>query len=85
MKYKVLWTRTSLKQVEKLDKKTATRIIDKVDDVSEDPFLFVKKIAGFDLYRLRVGDYRVIMSIQKNKMIIFVLQVGHRGKIYKKY
>ena len=85
MKYKVLWTGTSLRQIEKLDKKTATRIINKVEDISVEPFLSVKKLSGFDLYSLRIGDYRAIMSMEKNKMIIFVLQVGHRSKIYKKY
>jgi mRNA interferase RelE/StbE len=47
--------------------------------------MFVKKLKGFDLYRLRVGDYRVIMSIEKKKIIIFVLDVGHRSVIYRNY
>jgi len=85
MKYKVKWTKTSLDQLKKLDRAIAERIIDKVEKISEKPFNFVKKLKQFNLFRLRVGDYRVIMSIEKEKMIIFVLEVGHRRFIYKNY
>lgn len=85
MTYEVKWTDTSLKQLEKLDKNIAERIIDKVESISRDPFMFVKKLKGFDLYRLRVGEYRVIMGIERKKMVIFVLEAGHRSVIYRKY
>ncbi len=85
MKYTVRWTETSLCQLKKLDKVTAERIIAKVEVVSEMPFRFVKLLKGFDLYVLRVGDYRIIMSIEQEKMVIFVLEVGHRRSIYRKY
>jgi mRNA interferase RelE/StbE len=85
MKYEVKWTETSLRQLEKLEKSIARWIIDKVEFISEDPFTHVQKLKGFGLYRLRVGDYRVIMSIERKKMIVFVLEVGHRSVIYRKY
>ncbi|MBR9681166.1 MAG: type II toxin-antitoxin system RelE/ParE family toxin [Candidatus Altiarchaeota archaeon] len=34
-------------------------------------------------HRIRVGDYRVIIQIENNKMVIFVIEVGHRKNIYK--
>ena len=85
MTYEIKWSDTSLKQLEKLDKALAKRIIDKVESVVEDPFSFVKKLKGLDLYRLRVGNYRVIVSIESSKLIIFVLEVGHRSSIYRNY
>lgn len=85
MTYEVKWTDVSLKQLEKLDKGLAKRIVDKVEYITQDPFMFVKKLKGFNLYRLRVGDYRIIMSIEQKKMIIFVLEVGQRSVIYRKY
>jgi mRNA interferase RelE/StbE len=85
MKYEVKWAESSLKQLEKLDKSVAKRIIDKVEFVSENPFAYVQKLKGFGLYRLRVGGYRVIMSIERKKMIVFVLEVGHRSVVYRKY
>ncbi|MFY9440510.1 MAG: type II toxin-antitoxin system RelE/ParE family toxin [Tepidanaerobacteraceae bacterium] len=45
----------------------------------------VKKIKGYkDLFRLRVGDYRVIFTINDKDLIIIVLTIGNRGEIYKK-
>jgi mRNA interferase RelE/StbE len=85
MRYEVRWTETSLRQLEKLEKSTAKRIVDKVEFISEDPFAHVQKLKVFGLYRLRAGDHRVIMSIERKKMIVFVLEVGHRSVIYRKY
>jgi len=85
MTYEVSWTELSLKQLEKLEKSISKRIIDKVEKIKIDPFLFVEKLKGIDLFKLRVGDYRVIMSIEKGRMIIFVLQLGHRSVVYRKY
>ncbi|NLY44763.1 MAG: type II toxin-antitoxin system RelE/ParE family toxin [Tissierella sp.] len=43
----------------------------------------IKRLVGQDgLYRLRVGDYRVIYSIDYNKVIIIILNIGNRGEIY---
>ena len=37
------------------------------------------------LYRLRIGDYRVIYTINNGKLIVCVIDAGNRGDIYKKY
>ena len=42
----------------------------------------VKKLVGLPYYRIRIGDYRVIFDIQDDNLIILVLEVGHRKKIY---
>lgn len=85
MKYTVRWTETSLHQLKRLDKVAAERIIAKVEVVSEMPFRFLKPLKGFDLYVLRVRDYRVIMSIEQKKIVVFVFEVGHRRSTYRKY
>lgn len=85
MTYEVKWTETSLRNLKGLTKDVTRRIIEKVESISKEPFMFVTKLKGFDLYKLRVGDYRVIMNIERKKMIIFVVDVGHRSVIYRKY
>ncbi len=85
MLYTVRWTDASLKEMGRLPKEIAKRIFDKVESVANDPFRFVKKLVGFDLYRLKVGDYRVIMAIEKGKLVILILEVGHRKTVYNKY
>lgn len=83
MAYQVRWTETALRKIVKLDKKLADRIIDKVESITADPFLYVKRLTGINLYSLRIGDYRVIISLEENN--IFILDVGHRSQIYQKY
>jgi len=85
MVYEVRFTDAAHEDLEKLDKTISERILDKLEVVANDPFSFVKKLKGCDFYRLRVGDYRVIMSIENRRMIIFVVEVGHRSTVYRKY
>lgn len=46
--------------------------------------LLQKKLSGVSLYSIRVGDYRVIASIEKSKMVVFAIGLGHRSKINRK-
>lgn len=83
MAYNILVTDTAKKQLAKIDKQAAKRIDKKLREISHDPFLHVSRLAGLELYKVRVGDHRVLMSIQKDKLIIMVVEVGHRRNVYK--
>ncbi|KAF6245121.1 type II toxin-antitoxin system RelE/ParE family toxin [Nitrosopumilus sp. b2] len=84
MTWQVIWSEKSVKQLEKLDKKNAQRVYDAVLDSIQDPFKSVSRLSNSPFYRLRVGNYRVILDLQQSKMIIFVIEADHRGRIYKK-
>ena len=84
MIWEVVWSEKSVKQLERIDKKNAKKIYDSVLDCIEDPFGVVIRLTNSPFYRLRVGNYRVILDLQQSKMIIFVVETDHRGKIYKK-
>jgi mRNA interferase RelE/StbE len=84
MVYQVAWSENSKARLKKLGKAVAKRVIGKVESITRDPFRYVKKLSGSDLYRLRVGDYRVIMSIERGRMTVFVVDVGHRKGVYRK-
>ncbi|MBQ1393332.1 MAG: type II toxin-antitoxin system RelE/ParE family toxin, partial [Lachnospiraceae bacterium] len=46
----------------------------------------IKKLKGHsNLLRLRIGDYRIIYTVDNGEYIILVIDVGNRGDIYKKY
>jgi len=81
--YNILITDTAKKQLAKIDRQTAKRIDKKLREISHDPFLYVSKLASLDLYKLRVGDYRILMSIQKDRLIILVVEISHRRNVYK--
>ena len=82
MVYDIQWTITAERQFNKLDKSTKKRIIDKIDSIQDNPFLYVTRMVGFDAYKIRVGNYRVILGIEKNNLVILILKVGHRKNIY---
>ena len=81
--YTILFTSTAKKQLDKLDKNIQKRIVSVLERIRFRPERYVRKLVGDPGYRLRVGDYRIIMDIQREKMIILVLKVGHRRSIYK--
>ncbi|WP_340818114.1 type II toxin-antitoxin system RelE/ParE family toxin [Methanolobus sp. WCC4] len=86
--YSILYSPAALKDLKKLPRDIAAKIVTSIKDISENPKDHVKKLKGFPdspIYSLRVGDYRVIMSIEGEKLVIFVIEVGHRKKIYRKY
>ncbi|MBI5147469.1 MAG: type II toxin-antitoxin system RelE/ParE family toxin [Thaumarchaeota archaeon] len=85
MTWTVIWSEKSVKQLEKTDTKNAQKIYDSILDCVEDPFQTVIRLTNSPFYRLRVGNYRVILDLQQGKMIIFVVETDHRGKIYKNY
>ena len=83
MPFKIVWDEKAYDSLNKLESSVSRRILKKVDELSENPFSKdIKKLKGSDDFRLRVGDYRVIFSIEQN--IIQILKVGHRKNVYER-
>lgn len=83
MTWQVIWSQKSVKQLEKIDTKNAQKIYDSVLSCIEDPFRMVTRLANSPFYRLRMGNYRIILDLQQSKMIIFVVETDLRKRIYK--
>ena len=88
MAWTIDYTGTAKGQLRKLDKPTARRIVDFMDEriaTSESPRSSGKALTGplGGLWRYRVGDCRVICDIQDGALRVLVVQVGHRGGIYR--
>lgn len=81
--WKVGWSGKSVQQLKKLDKSLAKRIIDRVDESTNDPYAAVKRLTNSPYYRLRVGDYRVIVDLRRGSTTFFVVQVDPRKDDYK--
>jgi len=80
--YLVVFSEKAKKQFLKLEKDIQKRIIASLDRIKIRPGAYVTKLVGDNSYRLRVGDYRIIMDIDKGKLVILIIKVGHRKKIY---
>jgi mRNA interferase RelE/StbE len=84
----VEYTGTAKGQLRKLDKQTARRIVDYMDERvagRENPRNSGKALTGplGDFWRYRVGDCRVICDIQDGVLRVLVVQVGNRREIYR--
>lgn len=84
MSYSITFSDYSLKQIEKLPKDIQKRIISTLKRCRVRPYPHVKKLVDSSHFRLRVGDYRVIMDIFDNELRIHIIELGHRKNIYKK-
>ncbi len=82
MTYEIIFSDKALNQFKKLEKKVQERIIDVLERIRVRPETYVTKLVGDPGYKLRVGDYRVIMDIDKKILKILILKVGHRKNIY---
>ena len=81
--FDIFFTEESKKFLRKLNKQDSNRIISTIKRCRIRPYSFVKKLVSSPYFRLRVGDYRVILDIKSGKLLIIVIEVGHRKKIYK--
>ncbi|ADI75167.1 plasmid stabilization system (plasmid) [Methanohalobium evestigatum Z-7303] len=88
MSYEVTYTTKARKNLKKLPEEIARNIIYSIDELRHNPYYSVKKISGtgkHSIYSHRVGQYRVILTIENNEMVIMVLELGDRKHIYRKY
>lgn len=81
--YEVFFSDTARKQFKKLGKEDQDRIISAIERIRIRPEAYVTKLVGDPGYKLRVGDYRLIMDIEADRLTILVLKIGHRKNIYK--
>ncbi|KKW05711.1 MAG: Addiction module toxin, RelE/StbE family [candidate division CPR1 bacterium GW2011_GWC1_49_13] len=83
MAFSLVYSATARKDIEKLDSVVKKRIGKKILILQTNPFKYSKKLTNLKspLYRLRVGDYRIVYQVVKNQ--VFILRVGHRSTIYR--
>ncbi|MFJ6385756.1 type II toxin-antitoxin system RelE/ParE family toxin [Kitasatospora sp. NPDC092039] len=87
MKYAFGFTSHARRQLRAIGRLEAMRILTALTALGDDPFAMgpdVKKLTGNDgLYRLRVGDFRVVYQIRGDELLILVVHVGNRRDIYR--
>ncbi|WP_404816866.1 type II toxin-antitoxin system RelE/ParE family toxin [Streptomyces thermolineatus] len=71
-------------ELRKVPRDTALRILAKLTELESDPLGFgtTALVSRPDRRRLRVGDYRVIYTIDNGELVVWVVHVGHRSNVY---
>ncbi|MHB1157998.1 MAG: type II toxin-antitoxin system RelE family toxin [Phycisphaerales bacterium] len=85
MAYQVIVKPSAEKTIRKLDPDTRRKVIRLLEALAEEPRPGgVVKLAGDDnLWRVRIGDYRVVYEIHDKRLVILVVKVGHRKDVYR--
>jgi len=88
MSYRLLLHKSVTKFLERCPTKQRQDIKQKLELLKQNPYantqLDIKSMQGYEsLYRLRIGQYRLVYQIKQDELIVFVLKAGNRGDIYK--
>ncbi len=83
-KYDLVFGKSADKEISSLDKAIAKRVWTKLSELKLTPFpTGCVKLSGYDLYRVRVGDYRIIYEVNLDLRLIIVIYIRHRKDAYR--
>lgn len=82
--YKLIIRKSVSKDLSLIPKKDVQRILNAIQDLSQDPRPpQAKKLSGDEKYRLRCGVYRVLYEIQDEQLTVCIVRAKHRKDVYK--
>jgi mRNA interferase RelE/StbE len=72
------------KDLESLSTEIQDRVLERLESLTANPFApGTIKLKGEDLYRVRVGDYRIIFDVDTKARVVIVLAIAHRSQAYR--
>ena len=85
MPYRIEWRPGARRDLLRLERNLQTRVFQRVDALAGNPRPEgCRKLTGDEhLYRVRVGDYRVLYEIRDAVLVVTVVEVGHRREVYR--
>jgi mRNA interferase RelE/StbE len=83
--YRIDFTPRADRQFKALDRPIQVRLGRRIDSLAENPYpQGVKKLGGEeDLYRVRVGDYRIVYQVRQKTLLVLIVRIGHRSEVYR--
>lgn len=86
IRYKLTYHRSAVKFLSKQDKTSQERISSGLKGLLNIPPVGdIRLLKGYDsLYRLRIGDFRIVFMIDHQEKLIYIQAIGNRGDMYKK-
>lgn len=85
MSYEITYARSALKELRKLDRQIARRVLRAIDALADEPRPLgcLQLTGGEGGLRIRVGDYRIVYDIHDDELVVLVLHLGHRREVYR--
>lgn len=85
--YRIEFVKSAKKEFEKLSVKMQSKTAEALNLLSQNPYselLKIKKLKGADhLYRIRLGDYRIVYEIRDERLVVLVIKIGHQRDVYR--
>jgi mRNA interferase RelE/StbE len=81
--HKVVLTETVVETLERFETEDAERIIDKLEAIGDFPDHFLDRLKNHPGYKLRVGDFRVLIDWDKDEEMIYAIDAFERKKEYR--
>ena len=84
-RFEILIKRSAAIEIEAISrKKDRQRIVRRIRQLSDDPRPpGCQKLSGHERYRIRQGPYRIVYAIEDDRLIVYVVKVGHRSDVYR--
>lgn len=85
MNYQITFGRTARKELQKLEETVLYKIFPKIEMLGDNPKpVGCRKLQSYEnLWRIRVGDYRVLYTIEESEKLVDIVAVRHRKEAYK--
>lgn len=82
--YTLVFSQKAIEFMDKLDQTERIQIQRALEKIRIRPEHFLIRLVGEELYKLRIGNYRLYIDMQKEKVLLLVLKIGHRKNVYKR-
>jgi len=85
MTYTIEFAPRTRRELRKLSSVVRKRVLDKIDSLADNPFPhgYTEMKGSQNYYRVKVGDYRIIYTVEHGELLILVVTIGHRREIYR--
>ena len=84
-KYELRIKKSAAKELEAVSRKAdRQRLVQQIQSLADNPRPpGCKKLSGSNKYRIRQGNYRIVYSIENDKLVVYVVKIGDRKDVYK--
>jgi mRNA interferase RelE/StbE len=83
--YKITFSKDADKTLRRMPRNLSLKIVQKIKHLARNPQTMrnVKKLTDHPGYRLRIGDWRIVYTVNDNELFIHVIKIKSRGEVYK--
>ena len=85
--FSIKWKSSAKKELKKIDRTEISKILSDIEKLATElyPTNYKKLLGTEHIYRIKIGNYRVIYSIENNELIIEIIRVRHRKEVYRNF